>query len=147
MTMPGFTAEASIYQFTRCYLMGPSITSIIADGLVSTAMMCSPGPYGWLCFDGGGGGGDGNGFGGPAGGDRFQCNDDCLNSCVSNCLLNSPERPLRGGERICASRPNAEIRVKRDIVYLCSTLRCFNLHSVAFVAVYYKRNRCLRAQF
>lgn len=53
MRMPGFTAEASMYQSTRYYVMTPSVASIRNGRLVSIAVTFMP----FMPPDGGNGGG------------------------------------------------------------------------------------------
>src|SRR5713226_7502271 len=61
MSLPGFTAETSLYQSTRRYTMASSVISTRGGGLASIAATINP------FMPSGGGGGDGGGLCFPKG--------------------------------------------------------------------------------
>src|SRR5579859_7051078 len=89
MKMPGFTAEASIYESTRCYSMASPVVPVIrGDGLVSMALPVSCyfdyDAQGWTC-DGGGGGGPGGGPGTHCAPHWDPCDNGYQNFIGANC--------------------------------------------------------------
>ena len=143
MTLPGFTAEASLYQ-PRCHYLsgGPALgmRGTIAPAMISTdgidCSNCVGGECAELhCFEkwthgGGGPGGpyDGGGGGGGGGGThcstdtlcKFGCTDTVFHPCYDACVKSSGGDYSSRGFTACVARCNAANKRCSDGCWVCN---------------------------